>query len=212
MLFLTIVGVVGIVVYSYKMSRTPVYPVGIVRKPPETQPIAPSTVVGKASVVTEPKPDVVPELKFGLLHGDLDFEDYIVRDLKKRGLKAQKIAQTVGQAKDLGDLILCIDDVPISVWTDMSGGGWWTCPNCKLVQKYEKEARCASCSFALDADTNVTMGVETTKASALQDQLSQQHQALQDMDKRIRELEKESITKKTAEIMREEEKRQDWVQ
>jgi len=194
MLVLTIVGVVGVVVYSYKMSRTRVYPVGIVRKPPETRPVAPSTVM-----VPESKPSVTSELVASYWGND-------------RYYFVDKPEMTTLSHQDLDPKnILFLDDVVESVWTSMSGGGWWTCPKCKLVQKYEKDARCAKCSSALDADTNVTVGLETTKASALQDQLSQQYQALQAMDTRIRELEKESITKKTAEIVREEEKRRDWV-
>lgn len=199
MLVLTIVGVVGIVVYSYKMSRTPVYPVGIVRKPQETRPVVPS-MAEKSLVVTEPKPVVTHELETSYWRDDMY---YFLAKPEMTKLSHQDLEP---------NNILFVDDVPESVWSDMSGGGWWTCPNCKSVQKYEKEARCVQCSFALGPDTNVIIGLETTKESALHSQLSQHHQALREMDKRIRELEKESVAKKIAEVAREEEKRQDWLQ
>jgi hypothetical protein len=217
MLVLTIVGVVGIAVYSYKMSRTPVYPVGIVRKPRVTRPVALPLADKAPSVVIPPKQEITPDFVNSQWAA---LDNYLVRaSAEKPGVDAtgkfgtyQVKHHALENAKyvffdDADDVLLTTG----SVWNqyDLSS---WSCPRCGLLQKYEKEARCAQCSYVPDRLANVTVSLESTKASALQTQVSQHDQTLQDLDKRIRELEKESVVKKIAEVARKEEKRQDWVQ
>jgi hypothetical protein len=207
MLILTLVGVVGTVVYSYKMSRTRVYPVGIARRRRVTRPVAP-LMADNSLAVTESKADVASE-SVNRWAAWADANDYVVR-YKKLGSGLETSKDFADSWKNL-EYILVDGFDAASVSVSLQGSSW-ICPKCDLVQKYEKEARCGRCSYAPDADANITIGPETTKASALQSQLSQHNQALQDLDKRIRELEKESVVKKIAEVAREEEGRQDWVQ
>ena len=214
MLILTIVGVVGTVVYSYKMSRTRVYPVGGVRLPPGKRLVAPS-IAAQSPVLTEPKPEVTPE--FVTAHWVGDVKDYFARNEKPRlaasgSETSKRFSYHVIDHPAMSGEFIFLDDVNVLEGVSWQPSGWRSCPNCGFVQKYEKEARCTQCSYALEQPTMVTGGLEIKKASALQSQVSQHSQALQEMDRRIRELEKESVVKKIAEVAREEEKRQNWVQ
>src|SRR5580692_8393471 len=78
MLVLTIAGVVGIVVYSYKMSRVRVYPVGIVRTPLGKQFVAPSTAGEVVPVPAEPKPVVTSKFGKSYWAADVDIKDYFL--------------------------------------------------------------------------------------------------------------------------------------
>lgn len=203
MLVLTIVGVTGIIVYSYKMSRSRVYPVGIVRRPL----VAPSKAY--SGVLIEHKPGDVPEFSNSSFVEDTFIWNNFSNEELSAGSAQLSQSQTaklfyVAQHHSHDHLMSVTGSLP----------SWGKCPHCGVIQKYEKEMRCARCGQVPDFDRSGTgdLGLEATKATALQSQLSQQGQALRDLDNRIRQLEKDSVVKKIAEVAGEKEGRRDWVQ
>src|SRR5882762_7354709 len=124
MLALMIIGVTGIVVYSYKMSRSRVYPVGIVRK----------------SAVARPDEATGTKFDESILGDKLELLrtwDPTSRDIEKvwrlyeHGVMRRRVSRYRG--------IPAYENVGVAPSSPWKSGEWrWCCPRCGNVQPPEK--------------------------------------------------------------------------
>lgn len=198
-LIMTLVGVVGVVTYSIKMSRARAYPVGIVRAD-RTAALAQLAQRLEPVATTTDMVDAESPLK----SIDDDMAKYVL------GATAAYAHAKIARGRmPLKSYRHAVEDAVDSNFYRPS----WICPKCGQVQD-RKSDRCGRCAFA----PKPTAFFETELADEapsldVESKLAQHDTVLQEMENRIRRLEKESVVQSMAEVHRQAgEKQRDRVQ
>jgi predicted RNA-binding Zn-ribbon protein involved in translation (DUF1610 family) len=194
MLVLTVVGAAGILVYSYKMSRSRVYPVGLVHKPPVRQ-SPPLAVAEQETAAAEARPieALATSGSWGVGKEGSLFTEFEI------------LASNIGRS----NIVLADPTLAKLTNVNIALSSYWQCPKCGSLQRDEtqagKEMRCERCAFAVATGGGRT---QVTKAAPLESQVAQHDRTLRDFEERIRKLEKDSVVQKIQEVARETAERQ----
>ena len=200
-----IIGVTGIVGYSYKMSRSRVYPVGIVRR----SAIRIDETSGRRS-----DSDVLEFWSATAANNAIatDYMEYLSRKARTR-----KRHRTVEEVKSMRSRL------GVTVWDygvegislKATGTQLWRCPNCGIAQPREKDLRCVRCAYVPEPVAAKGIGnpeeLGAKEPSSLQTQVAQYGRALQDFEERIRKLERDSVVQKIDEERGMRVGQSDWV-
>jgi len=188
-------------VYSYKMSRTRVYPVGIVRKPAtrsvEAAEVIPDFIIANAVAAALDGISQQPSYTGNTLY-DKERE-HIIRILRQK---------RVAMSGSLGSTAqLALKRTIASHSAHRRPDLWlWCCPKCNTVQSPEKDLHCIKCAYTPRSDTAKETGnppergVEETRMSPLYTQVAQHGRTLHDFEERIRKLEKTSVVQRIYEL------------
>lgn len=189
--FMTL-GIAGLAFYSYRISRSRVYPVGIVRDGRASAAKAAHTFVPTRAQSLAAEYLILSENMRSQNRGQLpDIDRKRLNLMVHRSLSA--FNEGTEWVSSSGPSFPRYAELSVGY-----GEGSWYCPKCGLLQKLEKDVRCRRCAYALESklakqpSKAEEMSSEQGRPEVL-NQIAKHGQALQELEKRIRQLEKESV-------------------